>query len=52
MLRRIEALREQIEDTHIRQGEALTSQKVLRLSRRLDRLINDFMKTMRTRRPA
>lgn len=47
LLDRIEALREQIEDTYRRQGEALTSPQVLGLSQELDRLIVTYMKLER-----
>lgn len=43
MLRQIEDLRRQIEETCGRQGEGLTSEKVLTLSRKLDGLINSYL---------
>jgi len=44
VLLEIEALRGQIEDGHQRQGEALTSDRILELSRRLDRLITTYLR--------
>ncbi len=44
VLLEIEALRGQIEEGHQRQGEALTSDRILELSRKLDRLITAYLR--------
>ncbi len=46
----IEALREQIASTHARQGEALTSERILGLSRRLDELITRYLRWQASRK--
>lgn len=43
-MRQIEALREQIERSYQRQGEALTSDRMLELSQRLDKLITEYLR--------
>lgn len=44
VLREIEALRKRIEETYRRHGDALTSTRILQLSRRLDRLILSYLR--------
>jgi len=50
ILQQIEALRKQIEDIHCRGGEPLTSDHILGLSRKLDRLLNYWAKMQGCRR--
>lgn len=45
LLNKIEALREQIRDAHERRAAPLTGEVILRLSRKLDRFLNAYMKS-------